>query len=164
VRVLGCVAIVLIAACGDAPKPEAAKAPVLEVDTGHVDLSGMKANLPPPSADTLTAMKPFAAKTYPDAPTPLMDAAERESGISRFCYQEYGQKSDPKLVGAVALIVSVDMNVIQNVRLGAEDWSSKAGRGVNDCLVQKARQAWKLLPGENVAEGKYVVQLRFKPS
>ena len=93
-----------------------------------------------------------------------MDAAEREQGISRFCYQEFGQKIDPKLIGAVALVVTVERNTIVNVRVGADDWSSSAGRAVDRCLTQKVPQAWKLLPDAQIADGKYVVQLQFRPS
>jgi hypothetical protein len=93
-----------------------------------------------------------------------MEAAEREQGISRFCYQEYGQKIDPKLIGAVALVVTVENNAITGVRIGADDWSSSAGRAVDRCLTQKAPQAWKLLPDASIANGKYVVRLQFRPS
>jgi hypothetical protein len=154
------------AACSDAPKPAAQAAPPrqLAADSAPVDLSKLKSNIPPAVADTFTARGNPRVGTIPDAPPALMDAVEREEGISRFCYQEYGQKVDPKLVGAVALVVTVDGNAIQGVRVGNDDWSSKAGNGVNHCLVQKAPQAWKLLPGVRVAPGHYVVQLRFRPS
>ena len=155
----------VMAACSDAPKPAAqAPPPHLASDAAPADLSKLKANIPPPLADTFTPLASLHVEKIPDAPAALMDAAEREEGISRFCYQEYGQKADPKLVGAVALVVTVDDNVIQSVRVGADDWSSKAGSAVNRCLVQKAPQAWRLLPGDHVAAGRYVVQLRFRPS
>ena len=155
-----------IACSGDAPKQvaETTPPPPKLAPDGPTDLSGLKANIPKATLDTFTPLANLKVEKIPDAPSALMDAAEREEGISRFCYQEYGQKADPKLVGAVALVVTVDGNVIQGARVGADDWSSKAGAAVNRCLVQKVAQAWKLLPGERVPAGKYVVQLRFRPS
>jgi hypothetical protein len=160
-----------IGACSDAPKQaaQAAQTPApppeqLASDSAPADLSKLKSNIPAAVADTFTPLPNLHVKSIPDAPPALMDAAEREEGISRFCYQEYGQKADPKLVGAVALVVTVDGNAIQGVRVGADDWSSKAGSAVNRCLVQKAPQAWRLLPADRIAPGHYVVQLRFRPS
>ena len=159
-----------VLACGEAPAKggvaakQAAPASRLAADTMPADLSTLRANIPPPVADTFTPLPRLRVESTPDAPPGLLDAAEREEGISRFCYQEFGQKVDPKLVGAVALVVTVDGNAIQSVRVGAEDWSSRAGRGVNACLVQKAPQAWKILPGVRVPPGRYVIQLRFRPS
>jgi len=157
--------VVSLAACGtEGPPKQPEPARPLAADTAHVDLSKLRSNIPPPSRDTFTPAPRLKVESIPDAPRDLLDAAEREEGISRFCYQEYGQKVDPKLVGAVALVVTVDANVIQSVRVGAEDWSSKAGRGVMSCLVQKAPQAWRILPSKRVAPGRYVIQLRFRPS
>ncbi|MBI3568637.1 MAG: hypothetical protein HY084_10620 [Gemmatimonadetes bacterium] len=163
--------LVAIAACGGAAEKPAA-APAVAKDafapdtTPKADLSKLNSNIPAAALDTFTPVKPrkLIVEKIPDAPAPLMDAAEREEGISRFCYQEYGQKVDPKLIGAVALVVTVDDNTVQKVRVGADDWSSGAGRAVNACLVQKAPQAWKIVPGSKVAAGQYVVQLRFRPS
>lgn len=158
--------VLLIGACtDDAPKQVAeTKPPPKLAPDGPTDLSGLKANIPKAVPDTFSPLPSLKVEKIPDAPSALMDAAEREEGISRFCYQEYGQKVDPKLIGAVALVVTIDGNAIQGVRVGADDWSSKAGAAVNRCLVQKVAQAWKLLPGERVSAGKYVVQLRFRPS
>jgi hypothetical protein len=153
-------------ACGGAePKAPAVVASVSTVDTAVADLSKLRANIPSAVADTFTpggaARRGIA--NVPDAPPALMDAVEREEGTSRFCYQEYGQKVDGKLVGAVALVVTVEGNAVRGARVGSDDWSSGAGRGVNSCLVQKAPQAWKILPGARIADGRYVVQLRFRP-
>jgi hypothetical protein len=154
-----------LAACSDAPKHDGqAPPPRLASDSAPADLSKLKANIPAAVADTFTPLPIVRLKGIPDAPAVLADAAEREQGISRFCYQEYGQKVDPKLVGAVALVVTMERNQIVGVRVGAEAWSSPAGTAVERCLVQKAPQAWKLLPGERVEDGRYVVQLRFRPS
>jgi hypothetical protein len=151
-------------ACGGGDAKPAGAATAMQADTSPADLSHLKSNIPSALPDTFTPLKkPLGIKNIPDAPQALMDAAEREEGISRFCYQEYGQKVDAKLVGAVALVVTVEGNAVRGARVGSDDWSSGAGRGVNSCLVQKAPQAWKILPGANVADGRYVVQLRFRP-
>lgn len=167
VRVL--CALVLVSACGgeSAPPPatsQAAKAIVeAPAPSAPVDLSKLSSNIPRASTDTFT-MRRLEVEKIPDAPAALMDAAEREQGISRFCYQEYGQKVDPKLIGAVALVVTIKGNAIADVKIGADDWSSAAGRAVVRCLTQKAPQAWKLLPDARIADGRYVVQLQFRPS
>lgn len=163
------VVLVLAAACGGSePKPtDTAAAFNVPLDTQKVDLGAVKTSLPPAVSDTFVAppaVPRIRMDNIPDAPDALMEAVEREEGISRFCYQEFGQKSDPKLVGAVALVVVFDAGKIWSVRVGADDWSSKAGKAVNECLVDKAPQAWKLLPGAKVAPGRYVVQLRFRPT
>jgi len=164
--------LILVAACADSPKkPDAGAAAAAALsaspDTQKVDLSAVKTGLPPSVNDSFVA-PPKAPRlrieNIPDAPDALMEAVQREEGISRFCFQEFGQKSDPKLVGAVALVVVVDVGRIWSARVGADDWSSKAGKAVNECLVDKAPQAWKLLPGAKVAPGRYVVQLRFRPT
>jgi hypothetical protein len=162
-RLLLCV--IAIAACSDAPKPDGqAPPPRLASDSAPADLSKLKANIPAALPDTFTPLPRVRLKGIPDAPAVLSDAAEREQGISRFCYQEFGVKVDPKLVGAVAFVVTMEGNAVRSVRVGAQEWSSSAGTGVERCLVQKAPQAWKLLPGETVANGQYVVQVRFRPS
>ena len=173
VRLLSFAGVMFAAACGGgdakpAPAPAAdAAAAMVATDTQKVDLSAVKTALPAAVPDTFVG--PAAAPRMridkiPDAPDALMEAVQREEGISRFCYQEFGQKSDSKLVGAVALVVTFDAGKIWSARVGADDWSSKAGKAVNACLVDKAPQAWKLLPGAKVAPGKYVVQLRFRPT
>lgn len=128
-----------------------------------VDLSKLSSNIPKASADTFT-FRPLRVERIPDAPQVLMDAAEREQGISRFCYQEFGQKNDPRLRGAVALVVTMENNAVKDVKIGADDWTSPSGRAVDTCLLQKVGQAWKLLPDQRVADGRYVVQLQFRPS
>jgi len=171
-RLSGSALALLIAACGgdagrSAADSAAATALSAPADTQRVDLSAVRTGLPPAVSDSFIApakMPRLRVENIPDAPEALMDAVEREEGISRFCYQEFGQKLDPKLVGAVAMVVVVDVGKIWSARVGADAWSSKAGKSVNDCLVQKAPQAWKLLPGAKVAPGRYVVQLRFRPT
>ncbi len=164
-------ALLLFVACGGDAKPKSAAAAAAAFaappDTAKVDLGAVKTNLPPTVSDSFVAppTRPrLRIENIPDAPDALMEAVQREEGISRFCYQEFGQKSDPKLVGAVALVVVFDVGKIWSARVGADDWSSKAGKAVNACLVEKAPQAWKLLPGAKVVPGKYVVQLRFRPT
>lgn len=158
-------------ACGESPaaKPEAAGAPAapasvpVPAEPAPVDLSKLQSNIPKASTDTFT-FRPLRVEQIPDAPQPLMDAAERERGISRFCYQEFGQKVNPKLTGAVALIVTVEANVISGARIGADDWNAPHGKAVNRCLMQKVPQAWKLAPDADVKDGRYVLQLQFRPS
>jgi hypothetical protein len=169
-RLTAAVILMALAACGDAKSSSAtaaADAFAVPLDTQKVDLGAVRTNMPPAVNDTFIA-PPKAPRlrieNVPDAPDALMEAVQREEGISRFCYQEFGQKSDPKLVGAVALVVVFDAGKIWSARVGADDWSSKAGKAVNECLVDKAPQAWKLLPGAKVAPGRYVVQLRFRPT
>ena len=162
------VAGALVMACGGESKPapgtaDAAKSIADAPPSARVDLSKLNSNIPKARPDTFT-FRPLRVERIPDAPQALMDAAEREQGISRFCYQEYGQKTDPRLIGAVALVVTVEGNAIAGIRIGADEWSSPAGRAVDRCLTQKAPQAWKLLPDSRVANGKYVVQLQFRPS
>jgi hypothetical protein len=161
--------LTIAAACGgsDSKPTDTAAAFAVPMDTQKVDLGAVKSNLPPAVSDSFApppAAPRMRIENIPDAPDALMEAVQREEGISRFCYQEFGQKSDPKLVGAVALVVVFDAGKIWSVRVGADDWSSKAGKAVNECLVDKAPQAWKLLPGAKVAPGRYVVQLRFRPT
>ena len=169
-RLIARAVVVVLVACGEAgPKSTAESAAALAVplDTQKVDLSAVKTNLPPAVSDSFIAPPTtprLRLENIPDAPDALMEAVQREEGISRFCYQEFGQKSDPKLVGAVALVVVFDAGKIWSARVGADAWSSKAGKAVNECLTDKAPQAWKLLPGAKVAPGRYVVQLRFRPT
>ncbi|MEA3244757.1 MAG: hypothetical protein U9Q74_01245 [Gemmatimonadota bacterium] len=166
-RAAAALVVTAAAACGGgkarAPGTETAAKAIGEAPaSAPVDLSKLNSNIPAARPDTFT-FRPLRVERIPDAPPPLMDAAEREQGISRFCYQEYGQKADPRLIGAVALVVTMEADTVRSIRVGADDWSSSAGRAVNQCLVQKAPQAWKLLPGARVPNGRYVVQLQFRP-
>ena len=157
----------VLAAC---PKDDTAKTPVADttpVDTTPADLSAVETALPPAAPDTFTVKKPKPAPaaaaeggSYPSAPGPLMAAVQREQSFSRFCFQEFGQKSDPSLRGGVAMLVTVANEGVSNVGVANSNWSSNAGSAVNRCLNEKARTAWKLNPGE-VKPGKYVVQLSF---
>jgi hypothetical protein len=52
---------------------------------------------------------------------------------------------------------------ITAARPRADSWSSGAGKAVNTCLNEKAALAWKPEPGA-VKPGRYIVQLRFRPS
>ena len=158
--------LAVLGACGGRTgdsAADAAKAIAGDSARAPADLSKLRSNIPKAVTDTFT-FRPLRVEQIPDAPLALMDAAEREQGISRFCYQEFGQKVDPKLIGAVALVVTIERNAIVNVRVGADDWSSPAGRAVDRCLTQKVLQAWKLLPDAQIPDGKYVVQLQFRPS
>lgn len=169
----------VLAACPKDKEGPAADT-VVPVDTtaaadSAVDLSTLETNLPPAAPDTFTRRRPQdnpdlprgvtqpSAGNIPAAPSALMAAVEREQSFSKFCYQEFGQKSDPSLRGGVAMVVTVGSGGISNATVGNSNWSSNAGAAVNRCLNDKAKQAWKLEPGE-VKAGRYVVQLSFSGS
>jgi hypothetical protein len=163
--------VVALAAC---PKDKpVAKRDSIPVDTTPLDtttptdLSTVKSNLPPVEPDTFKkrVLTPSggnrATASVPAAPGPLMEAVQREQSFTRFCYTEFGQKSDPSLRGNVAMVVSVGASGITGARVGDSNWSGQtAGRAVNSCLNDKAKEAWKLSPGV-VKPGSYVVQLSF---
>jgi len=135
--------------------------------TTPTDLSKIHATLPPAEPDTFKPRKLTPPRelrvsgNIPAAPAPLMEAVQREQSFTRFCYTEFGQKSDPTLRGNVAMVVSVGSNGITGARVGDSNWSGPtAGRAVNSCLNEKAKLAWKLSPGV-VRPGSYVVQLSF---
>jgi hypothetical protein len=135
-------------------------------------LSKIKSNLPEPAPDTIRRRK----TTPSDAgigggthvsfaevrtPTPLLDAVEREQSATRFCYTEFGQKADPSLRGNVAMVVTIGSSGVTDAEVGDSKWTGAvAGRAVNRCLNQKAKQAWNVAPGA-VKPGRYVVQLSF---
>lgn len=136
------------------------------------DLSKVVANVPKIDPDTFKVRTPPATATvrgrdvgivkssFPDAPAPLVDAVQREQGATRFCYTEFGQKADPSLRGSVAMVVTVSNSGVSDARVGDSRWTGSAGRAVNRCLDQKAKQAWNVSPGA-VRPGRYVVQLSF---
>jgi hypothetical protein len=138
--------------------------------TKSTDLSKIPANLPKQAPDTfhqqkLTPSGGMDAATatrasYPEAPSPLLDAVEREQSATRFCYTEFGQKADPSLRGNVAMVVTIGNSGVTDARVGDAKWTGSAGRAVNRCLDQKAKQAWNVAPGA-VKPGRYVVQLSF---
>ncbi|GAC1515112.1 MAG: hypothetical protein NVS1B4_04560 [Gemmatimonadaceae bacterium] len=159
-----------LAACPGEKRPVASRPAdtLVTVATPPGDLSGVAAAVPAASPDTFKARRLPAggdvARDYPPPPTELMEAIQREQGVSRFCYQEFGQKSDPSLTGGVAVQVTVGASGITDARITHQSWSSaSAGRAVDHCLTERAVRAWKLAPGV-VAPGKYVVPLAFKGS
>src|SRR3954467_9812050 len=138
-------------------------------DTTPTDLGQIKANLPKAAPDTFheQKLKPSGGSvgdgsrsSFADAPTPLVDAVQREQSATRFCYTEFGQKADPTLRGNVAMVVTIANSGITDARVGDSKWSGSAGRAVNRCLDQKAKVAWNVAPGA-VKPGRYVVQLAF---
>lgn len=155
--------LVLLAACsGDKKKPVAA-APVQQ-DTTPMNLDSVQSAIPPAAPDTFTPPKPQAVeKPLPPAPPELVAVVEREQSFTQFCYQEFGQKVDPRLQGGVAMVVTVGSAGITDARVKADTWTSHAGKAVNACLDEKAAKAWKPTAGA-VKPGKYVVQLAFKPA
>ena len=141
-------------------------------DTAATDLANIKANLPTVNPDTFKVRNPpanarvtdpnlTATRTrFPDAPAPLVEAVQREQGATRFCYTEFGQKSDPSLRGNVAMVVTISNAGVSDARVADSRWTGSAGRAVNRCLDEKAKQAWNVSSG-SVKPGKYVVQLSF---
>ena len=133
-------------------------------DTTPLNLDSIETALPPPAPDTFTRPRLDTRATpssrYPSAPAPLMDAVEREQAFSNFCYREFGLKSDPRLRGGVAMVVTVGRNGVSAARVAADSWSSSSGKAVNECLNERAANAWKIAPGE-VKAGTYQVDLRF---
>ncbi len=150
----------------DSMKADTTKA-AATVDTTPADLGQIKTNLPKAAPDTFheQKLKPsgvgdVGGSRFADAPTPLVDAVEREQSATRFCYTEFGQKADPSLRGNVAMVVTIGNSGITDAKVGDAKWSGSAGRAVNRCLDQKAKQAWNVAPGA-VKPGRYVVQLAF---
>jgi hypothetical protein len=151
----------------DTAKPDTTTK-IASADTTTSDLSKIKTNLPKPAPDTFRPQKltPTGIGTgthssFADAPTPLVDAVEREQSATRFCYTEFGQKADPTLRGNVAMVVTIGNSGVTDAEVGDSKWTgAAAGRAVNRCLNQKAKQAWNVAPGA-VKPGRYVVQLSF---
>ena len=146
-----------------------AVAPPIVADTTPTDLSAVQTSLPPAAPDTFKRREPTPvrqappAPSYPQAPSALMDAVQRSTTVSKFCYQEFGQKVDPTLRGGVAMLVTVGESGITDAKVANDNWSSRTGKAVNQCLNEKAKLAWKLTPGD-VKAGKYYVQLAFTGS
>lgn len=160
-------ALVLAACPGDKPRPPAAAA--LPADTAPANLESLSVAIPPavvesePGAPGARRGTRRAARRYPPPPAALLAAVRREQAFSRFCYQEYGQKSDPTLAGGVAVKVTVAAAGVSEARVADDTWSSPAGAAVNRCLDERAKSAWKLAAGA-VRPGTYIVQLAFQPS
>jgi hypothetical protein len=138
------------------------------IDTTKVGLDTLQANLPPPEPDTFARVQPTpepqpTRRAIPEAPDALMAAVEREKDFTQFCYEEVGLKTDPTLRGGVAFIVTVGASGITGARIASDNWTSGAGKAVNRCLNERARQAWKLKPGE-VKAGQYRVPMTFRPA
>ena len=132
-------------------------------DTTPQDLSSITTDIPPAAPDTFTPPKletrPQPTR-YATAPAALMEAVEREQAFSNFCYREFGLKSDPRLRGGVAMLVTVGRNGVTAARVAADTWSSSSGKAVNECLNERAANAWKVSPAD-VRPGTYQVDLRF---
>jgi hypothetical protein len=156
-------ALVLLCAC---PAEKKAAPPPLAQDTTPVDLSAVKTDMPAAAPDTFKPpvfAKPASSVRIPNAPPELLEVVQREQAFSKFCYQEFGEKADPSLQGGVAMVVTVGGEGVNDARVKADSWSSKAGKQVNGCLNEKAARAWKI-PTDAVKPGQYVVQLAFRPS
>ena len=155
----------------DTAKPDTTKA-LATTDTAATDLRGIKTNLPTAAPDTFRqrnlgtspgggGVGSTGRTSFAEAPAPLVDAVEREQSATRFCYTEFGQKADPTLRGNVAMVVTIGSSGVTDATVGDSKWTgAAAGRAVNRCLDQKAKQAWNVAPGA-VKPGRYVVQLSF---
>ena len=59
------------------------------------------------------------------------------------------------------MVVTIGSGGVTDAEVGDSKWTGPAaGRAVNRCLNQKAKQAWNVAPGA-VKPGRYVVQLSF---
>lgn len=158
--------LVLVLAGCPRDDDENAQVPVDTIarDTTPLNLDSIQAALPPAAPDTFTPPPaqpaPTRAARVPAAPPALMEAVEREQAFSNFCYREFGLKSDPRLRGGVAMLVTVGRSGVTAARVAADSWSSNIGKAVNECLNERAADAWKVAPGE-VRAGTYQVDLRF---
>jgi hypothetical protein len=155
--------VLTLVACPKDDDREAQAPDTIARDTSPLDLTQVTSALPPPAPDTFTPPKPQArpaAARYAPAPPALMEAVERERAFSNFCYREFGLKSDPRLYGGVAMLVTVGRNGVSAARVAADSWSSSSGKAVNECLNERAAEAWKISAGE-VSPGTYQVDLRF---
>lgn len=158
-------AVAVLAGC---PKDKTKDKPAdtFKPDTTAVNLDTLKSDIGQAAPDTgkppvlpTTPAGPTQSR-IPPAPAALMEAVQREAAFTQFCYQEFGQKSDPSLRGGVTMVVTVGRAGISAARVGASNWSSGAGKSVNKCLEEKAADAWKL-PSGAVSPGQYAVPLRF---
>jgi hypothetical protein len=156
--------VLVLAACPKDDENAQVPADTISRDTTPTDLGAITSDIPPPAPDTFTPPKPEPRTTqpsrYPTAPAALMEAVEREQAFSNFCYREFGLKSDPRLRGGVAMLVTVGRNGVSAARVAADSWSSSSGKAVNECLNERAANAWKVSPAE-VRPGTYQVDLRF---
>jgi hypothetical protein len=155
--------VLALAACPKDDDREVQAADTIARDTTPANLSEVTTALPPPAPDTFTPPKPQPREVvtrYATAPAALMEAVERERAFSNFCYREFGLKSDPRLYGGVAMLVTVGRNGVTAARVADDTWSSSSGKAVNECLNQRAAEAWKISSGE-VPAGTYQVDLRF---
>ena len=167
------VALVVIAALVYLVRPRGSRpvaADTTPIDTTRVALDTLTTAVPPQMPDTFTPVRPQKVpdvpptrSAIPDAPDALMAAVEREKDFTQFCYEEVGLKSDPTLRGGVAFVVTVGSSGITAARVASDSWTSGAGKAVNRCLNERARQAWKIKPGA-VRAGQYRVPLSFRPA
>lgn len=153
----------VLSACPKDDDRSAVPVDTIPRDTTPLALDSIATTLPPPAPDTFTRPKLETQQPrtrYPAAPAALTEAVEREQAFSNFCYREFGLKSDPRLRGGVAMLVTVGRNGVTAARVAADSWSSSSGKAVNECLNERAVNAWKVSPGE-IPSGTYQVDLRF---
>lgn len=154
----------LVAAVACPGEKKVVKRDTTPLDTMPADLSQLQTNLPAAAPDTFRPKKlptgTVGGRSIPSAPQALMDAVSRSQSVTKFCFQEKGQKADPSLRGNVAMLVTVGAAGVTGARVGDSNWSSATGKAVNQCLNERTSAAWKLVPG-SVPAGTYSVQLSF---
>lgn len=166
--------LVMVVACPADKKERTENIPIDTVGADTTDLSNVSSAMPATAPDTFKVQKltppPGAAREggagggeapgFPQAPPELIAAVEREQGTSRFCFTEFGKKSDPSLRGGVTMIVTIAGTGVSDARVQSSAWSGSAGNAVNRCLNERAERAWKVAPGA-VRPGRYAVRLNF---
>lgn len=167
-RRLALVPFVLVLAACPGDKEDVEPAPVAQIDTTPVNFDSLQANIPDAVPDTFKPVprprpRNVTRNPYPPAPAALIEVVERQQSFTRFCYQEFGQKADPTLRGAVLVVVSVDGGGIAGANVESDSWTSAAGKAVNRCIVERAPEAWKM-PAGQIRAGKYLVPLEFRPA
>jgi hypothetical protein len=165
--------LALMLACPRDKKDRAENIPIdtAKADTTKTDLSTVGSAMPSAAPDTFkvqTLHPPAGAARgsggagsgLPQAPPELLAVVEREQGTSRFCFTEFGKKSDPSLRGDVTMNVTIGNGGVNEARVADSRWSGSAGTAVNRCLNERAERAWKVAPGA-VKPGRYAVRLNF---
>jgi len=166
--------LAILAACPKDKKERTENIPVdtAKADTTKTDLSNVASSMPGAAPDTfkVQTLHPPANTTrgasggggsgLPQAPPELLAVVESEQGTSRFCFTEFGKKSDPSLRGDVTMSVTIANAGVSEARVSDSRWSGTAGTAVNRCLNERAERAWKVAPGA-VKPGRYAVRLNF---
>jgi hypothetical protein len=154
--------LVLAAACGN-DKPAA------NAGTGSnppVDPAVYKKRMAE-FADSVIRSAPNAKKVaeklgpkYEIAPIPLRDTVSALAKDPKRACHDKGKALDPYVAGVVSIWVNMSVTGTDVIRVQESQWSSQAGKLVDDCL-NAAASVWKL----STALGKpsaYIVQVQFR--